>query len=118
MFAPYLASTSFRQYTVIGGSNSYGDLLFVFGKFSISEGFNRKSDIALTGVIKLRSKDDALLSILILFFTGNEKNTTRHTLSAKALIEQLVWKRKRNPFLTTIPSVPSVFAFCWAPFFS
>ncbi|EDS35429.1 phosphatidylinositol glycan, class c [Culex quinquefasciatus] len=52
------ASTSFRQYTVIGGSCSYGDLRFVFGSDSRSDGFSRKSDIARTGVMKLRSKED------------------------------------------------------------
>ena len=60
----YLASTSFRQYTVIGGRYSYGDLLFVFGKLSRSAGFNIKSDIARTGVMKFLSSDDADRSTL------------------------------------------------------
>ena len=58
---------------MIGGSSSYGERLFVFGKISKSEGFNRKSAIALTGVIKLRSKEDVDLSTLTFFFAINQK---------------------------------------------
>jgi len=58
---------------VIGGSNSYGERLFVFGKDSKSVGFNKKSDIALTGVIKLRSSDVDLLT-LVFFFAINIRN--------------------------------------------
>lgn len=57
---------------MIGGSSSYGERLFVFGKASRSEGFNKKSAMALTGVIKLRSKD-VDLSILSFFFATNQK---------------------------------------------
>lgn len=56
---------------MIGGSSSYGERLFVFGKVSRSEGFNKKSAIALTGVIKLRSKEDVDLSTLAFFFATN-----------------------------------------------
>lgn len=58
---------------MIGGSNSYGERLFVFGKVSRSEGFNKKSAIALTGVIKLRSKEDVDLSTLTFFFAINSR---------------------------------------------
>lgn len=58
---------------MIGGSSSYGERLFVFGKVSRSEGFNKKSAIALTGVMKLRSKEDVDLSTLIFFFATNQK---------------------------------------------
>lgn len=51
----------------MGGSNSYGDLLFVFGKDSKSDGFNKKSAIALTGVIKFLSNDWADRSNLFRF---------------------------------------------------
>lgn len=51
----------------MGGSNSYGDLLFVFGKTSKSDGFNKKSAIALTGVMKFLSNDCADKSNLFLF---------------------------------------------------
>lgn len=58
---------------MIGGSSSYGERLFVFGKDSKSEGFNKKSDIALTGVMKFRSKEDVDLSTLVLFFATNSQ---------------------------------------------
>lgn len=57
-----LASTSLRQYTMIGGSCSYGDRRLVFGSDSKSDIFSRKSDIARAGVMKLRSNDDRLKS--------------------------------------------------------
>lgn len=51
----------------MGGSLSYGDLLFVFGNDSKSDGFNRKSDIALTGVMKFLSNEDTDKSNRFLF---------------------------------------------------
>lgn len=53
----------------MGGSSSYGLRLLVFGNVSRSEGFKRKSDIALIGVIKFLSRDGAVKSTLIRLIT-------------------------------------------------
>lgn len=53
-------------------SNLYGEHLFVFGKASKSVGFSKKSDMALTGVIKLCSREDVDLSTLLLFLAAKE----------------------------------------------
>lgn len=70
---------------MIGGSNSYGDLLLVLGKFSRSDGFSKKSDIALTGVMKLRSKDEVLFSTFV-FFLAKRNSRTNTKDGMKTLI--------------------------------
>lgn len=71
----YFDSTSFLQYTVIGGSFSYGDRLLVLRSPSRSLGFRRKSVIARTGVIKLRSVEEAVRSTRTRFLPGNTKRS-------------------------------------------
>lgn len=73
----YRDSTSFLQYTVIGGSFSIGDLLLVFLNPSKSVGLRRKSDIALTGVMKFLSKDDFEKSTLTLLALEAVKTCTK-----------------------------------------
>jgi len=78
----YFDSTSFLQYTVIGGSLSYGERRLVLRRPSRSLGLRRKSDIARTGVMKFRSMEEAVRSTRTRFFPG----ITKRTIKEKTLI--------------------------------
>lgn len=78
----YFDSTSFLQYTVIGGSLSYGERRLVLRRPSRSLGLSRKSDIARTGVTKFRSMEEAVRSTRTCFFPG----ITKRTIKQKTLI--------------------------------
>lgn len=96
----------------MGGSNSYGDRLFVFGKDSRSDGFKKKSVIALTGVIKLRSKDDVDLLARIFFFAANVKKVVS---KCKLILQVLPFFDTTSSFIGSLDSVDSA-SFIVSPF--